>query len=862
MGEVYRARDLRLDRTVAIKVLPTGLAANGDLRRRLEREARAVSSLSHPHICALYDVGQENGLDFLVLEYLEGETLAARLAKGPQEVREVMRYSVQIADALDHAHRKGVFHRDLKPANIMVTKSGIKLLDFGLAKLAERPAFGDETVAITAALTEKGTVVGTVQYMSPEQLEGQESDARTDIFAFGAVVYEMITGKRAFDGKTRISVMSAVMGCDPPPVSSLQPTAPSSLDHVIQHCLAKDPDQRWQTARDLMLELQWIADAGSDVGVPASVAAGIRRRELRWKAAAVTLALTSVLTLAFTGAGWFRSRSVEPGVARFLIALPEGVSIAQGPNAPQLAISPDGRQLVVAAHEVGGASLLWVRPLGSFSPKRLEKTEGATLPFWSPDGRSIGFFADNKLKKIPASGGSPQTICDVGQGEGAAWGPDGQIVFSREQGNALERVTAGGGTPSAATILDRNRGEVSHSWPQFLPDGKHFLYFAMSQDPAKTGIYVQEAGSTARTLLLTNATRAAYAANYLLFSRDGALMAQRLDLKRFALQGDPIPVAEGVNTNEANGRAAFTVSESGVLAYRGGLFSGLRQLAWYDRQGRRLSTVGEPAVYRGVALSPDEKSVAFSRSDSTGSFNIWAIELASETPKRLTFDSPGTATSPIWSRDSQRIIFGRRGGLSEVVVASAVTSLLYDGEILPRPDTLSPDGFSLIYRDFSTRFATLLPLVGERKPRHVLDTPFPKGGLRFSPDSRWIAYTTSASGRPEVQVASLPTFGDIRPVSHNGGVAPRWSRDGKELFFIMTPNTLMSAEVRPGPKIEIGIPKPVFRYSASALLGTDPIGPQQYDVTGDSGKFLLNEALQGSMDPISVVLNWQTGLKK
>jgi Tol biopolymer transport system component len=862
MGEVYRARDLRLDRTVAIKVLSAGLAANEDLRRRLEREARAVSSLSHPHICTLYDVGRENGLDFLVLEYLEGETLAARLAKGPPEAREVMRCSVQIADALNHAHRKGVFHRDLKPANIMMTKTGIKLLDFGLAKLAERPVFGDETVAITAALTEKGAVVGTVQYMSPEQLEGKESDARADIFAFGAVVYEMITGKRAFDGKTRISVMSAVMGCDPPPVSSLQPTVPSSLDHVIQRCLAKDPDQRWQTARDLMLELQWIADAGSDVGVPASLVADRRRRALRWKAAAVTLALAGTLTLALLArGGWFRARFFGPGIARFLIALPEGLGIAPGPYAPQLAISPDGRQLVVAAQEVGGAPLLWVRPLGSFSSKRLEKTEGAAFPFWSPDGQSIGFFADNKLKKILASGGSPQTICDAGRGDGAAWGPDGQIVFSPEQGNALQRVAAGGGAPNAATMLDKNRGEVSHSWPQFLPDGKHFLYFALNRDPAKTGIYVQEAGSTARTLLLKNSTRAAYAANYLLFAREGALFAQWLDLKRLAVQGEPIPVAEGVNTNEGNGRAAFTVSESGVLAYRGSLFSGLRQMAWYDRKGRRLSTVGEPAVYRGMALSPDEKNVAVSRSDAMGSFNIWAIELASGIPKRLTFDSPGTDTSPIWSPDSQRIIYGRRAGLSEVVVASSNASSLYDGEIQPYPSTWSPDGLFLIYTNLSTRFVSLLPLLGERKPHHVLDTPFNKGDFRFSPDGLWIAYTSGQSGRPEVQVASFPSFGDIRPVSQNGGVAPRWSRDGKELFFIMAPNTLMSADVRAGPKIEIGIPKQVFRYSASALLGV-PMGPPLYDVTGDGGKFLLNEALQGGMDPISVVLNWQTGLKR
>jgi Tol biopolymer transport system component len=863
MGEVYRARDTRLDRTVAIKVLAGHLAADQELHKRLEREARAVSSLSHPHICTLHDIGRENGAIFLVMEYLEGETLAGRLARGALQTQEVLRYGVQIADALDHAHRKGVLHRDLKPANIMMTKAGAKLLDFGLAKLEERPVAGDETVALTAALTEKGTILGTFQYMSPEQLEAQESDARTDIFAYGAVLYEMITGRRAFEGKTRLSVISAVMSHDPPPVSTLQPMVPPALDRVVQRCLAKDPDQRWQTARDLMLELQWIAAAGSQVGVPAPVAARRKSRELRWKVAAAALALISVAALAMLAAagGWFRARSPGSGAARFLVTLPEGVTIAPGPYAPQLAISPDGRQLVVAAQEAGGARFLWVRPLDSFSTQRLEKTEGAAFPFWSPDGQFIGFFADDKLKKIPLSGGSPQTICDAGRGDGAAWSPDGQIVFSPETGNALQRVPASGGTPTSATTLDKSRGEVQHSWPQFLPDGRHFIYFAMNREPAKTGIYVQELGSAARTLLLTNATRAAYAANYLLFSRDGALLAQRLDLKRLAVQGEPIPIAEGVNTNEANGRAAFAVSESGVLAYRGGVLSVVRQLAWYDRQGKRLATLGEPRVYRGVAISPDEKSVAVSRGDNRGSFNIWVIELASSIPKRLTFDSPGTDVGPIWSPDSQRIIFGRRGGLSEVVVASGITTILYDGETQPFPNAWSPDGRYVIYRDPNTRFVSLLPLLGERKPQHVLDRPFAQSEFCFSPDGRWIAYMSSESGRPEVQVASFPSFGDKRPVSQNGGMAPKWRKDGKELFFFAPPGTLMTAEVRAGSKFETEIPRPLLRISASALLNI-PLGTALYDVTGDGSKFLLNEALQGSTDPISVVLNWTAELRR
>lgn len=852
MGEVYRARDTRLNRMVAIKVLPANLAGNTVLRQRLEREARAVSSLSHPHICTLYDIGRENGVDFLVMEYLEGETLATLLAKGRMAPSDVLRYAIQIAEALDHAHRKGVLHRDLKPANIMLTKSGAKLLDFGLAKLEELPRAADDTVALTAALTEKGTILGTFQYMSPEQLEGHESDARSDIFAFGAVLYEMATGRRAFEGKTRVSVISAVLERDPPPVSAVQPMAPPGLDHVVQRCLAKDPEQRWQTARDLVLELRWIADPGAPVPAPAR---GRSRRQW-WIAAAITLAalsLSAVATIAAVG-GWFRSPPPDMGAVRLVLQLPEGTRLAPGPYAPQIAVSPDGRELAFSDLEQGKGRFLWIRPLGSLSAQQLDKTENAELPFWSPDGQFIGFFADNQLKKIPFSGGSAQTICAASGGDGAAWNHDGIIVFAPNyQRGPLLRVPASGGPATPATTLDQTRGEFSHSWPQFLPDGKHFLYFASSHNRENSGIYIQQLGSQERTLVLNTQLRAAYTAlGLLLFVREGALFAQKLDLKRFQLQGEPAAIAEDVIANETNGRAVFAVSDNGVLVYKGGGVA-INQLRWYDRAGKPLGNVGEPARIEQMALSPDEQRVAVSRSDGKSS-NIWVMELASGIFTRLTFDSPVLDSMPVWSPDSQRILFNRSSkGIWQIVVASGATSVLYDDNTAMYPASWSRDGRFLLFTEPSGARVSLLPLSGERKPQIVLDTPFQKRRPHFSPDGRWIAYASHESGRSEIYVRSFPSFGEKRRVSQSGGFLPIWRKDGKELFFIGTDNKLMAVDIQAGSKIEPGIPKSLFPARTMAI-------GDQYSVTADGKRFLVNERLN-TTEHISVVLNWTAGLR-
>jgi len=861
MGEVYRGKDTRLDRVVAIKVLPPHVAANPEARQRFEREARAVSSLNHPHICQLYDIGQQDGVDYLVMEYLDGETLSARLTRGALPMAQVLEFGIQVADALAQAHKQGVFHRDLKPGNIMLIASGAKLLDFGLAKLVEpAPAGGAHAAALptrSVGLTVAGTILGTVQYMAPEQVEGKETDGRADIFSFGAILHEMVTGQRAFRGETPANVMAAILREEPPALATLQPMTPPALEHLVRSCLAKDPNARRQNAHDLMLELKWIAESGSQVGIPAPVVEQRRNRERRWMAATALLAIASIAAIAALAwmAGWFRSPPVEVGAVRFLLAPPGGF---QTPSLPQAAVSPDGRKLAIAAMDPSGRNSLWVRPLDSVSAQRLDKTEGAVVPFWSPDSQFIAFFADGKLKKVPVSGGAPQTLCDAKSFDGGAWSREGTIVFAGADG-ALYRVAAAGGVATPATALDKAQGEAFHRWPQFLPDGRRFLYFAGHTTPEKTGIYVQSVGSQERKLLLNSTTRAAYVQpGRLLFVRDGTLLVQELD-GNLQLKGEPVRVAEEVNTG-SGGRAAFSVSENGVLAYRSGQVLVNSQLVWCDREGKRLGVAGEPAPYRQITLSPDEKRVLFERIEARGNVDLWLLELASGISSRLTFD-PAADIDAVWSPDSRRIVFlSSRAGkqaLFELVLGAGDAKPIYEVDNAKYPEEWSPDGRFVLYIDLGGRAVSRLPLVGERKAEVVLETPFDKDEFHLSPDGRWIAYNSLESGRWEVYVASFPGFTEKRQVSSGGGCQARWRKDGKELFYLTLDGKLMVAQVKTGAALETSVPRPLFQTGINLTPLWD-----QYAVTGDGRKFLVNEPVKAAVEQISVVIDWPAGLPR
>ena len=897
MGEVYRARDTRLDRTVAIKVLPAQAADNLEARQRFEREARAVSALNHPHICTLYDVGRQDGIDFLVMEYLEGESLSQRLAAGLLPPAEALRYAVHIAEALAEAHRHGVLHRDLKPGNIMLTKAGAKLLDFGLAKLREEPAAGLGSSLMptrTKDLTQKGAVLGTIRYMAPEQLEGQEADARSDIFSFGAVLYEMLAGRQAFVGESLASVISAIMTSQPPPVSTLVAGAPA-LDHILQKCLAKDPEERWQTAHDLAGELKWIVEDRSPPAAASAVAAAptagpVQAARSPWRGMAVAGVAALLVAAGVLIGGWLRPKPVEPGAVRFQLAFPEdtapgdGRGLAQGPGqgAPQLALSPDGRKLAFVAVDRGARPSLWIRSLDSFSAQRLSGTEGAAFPFWSPDGQFVGFFADGKLKRIAFAGGSPLSICDAKAGQGGAWNRDGVIVFAPDlPPSPLYRVPAAGGVATPLTTLDTAGGEFLQCWPQFLPDGRHFLYLGSYRDPGKSGIFAQALGSGERKLLLNSGVRAAYAPpGYLLFVREGTLLAQPLDEKALRVRGEPVSVAQDVAFLERLGRAAFHVSETGVLVYRTGRGGGgaNNQLAWYDRQGKRLQTAGEPGLYTQIALSPDEKRVAvqLSNSDRAGS-DLWLLELASGVFSRLTFE-PGYEMEPTWSPDSQRLVYTTSapsaGGpaisatlprsdkqeLREIVVASGASTVLYADDMNKFPDDWSRDGRFLVYHS-GGQIVSLLPLTGERKPQILLNTPYRKDELHFSPDGRWLAYHSFESGRFEIYVASVPSLTQKRQVSSGGGYQPLWRADGKELFFLSLDQKMMVADVKTaGAVIETGIPKALFQTDAG-----DNTAFNQYAVSGNGQRFLINGPVARVAEPVShinVVLNFAAQLHR
>jgi eukaryotic-like serine/threonine-protein kinase len=864
MGEVYKARDTRLDRDVAVKVLSAHLSTNEELRQRFEREAKTISKFSHPHICALYDVGREGDTDYLVMEYLEGESLADRLGKGPLPTEQILRYGIEIADALDKAHRQGIVHRDLKPGNVMLTKSGVKLLDFGLAKplatAGARPVSGASVMAteaqVSQPLTERGTVLGTFQYMAPEQLEGGEADSRSDIFAFGAVLYEMATGRKAFTGKSQASLIGSILRDEPPAISEVAPMVPPALNRVVRTCLAKDPEDRFQTAHDAKLQLQWIAEGGSQAGLPAPVVARRKNREkLAWIVAAAGILVAALATF-----GWMRRAPKPPRVVRFEIATPPEIVTLDAPR-----ISPDGRYLAFDATDTTGKTQVWLRGLDALAAHPLAGSEGAGRAFWSPDSKFLAFFAEGKLKKIDIVGGPPQKICDAASGSDGTWSPEGVILFDGRGSDPIQRVSAAGGAPVPEVKPDPAQKIAQAGWPEFLPDGRHYLFMAISPKAEDSVYRIGSLDSKESRVLASAQTQITYAPpGYLLFVRDRTLMAQPFDAKSRKTTGEPVPLAEKIGT-DAVGLARFSVSREGTLAYRTGE-AGSR-LVWVDRNGKELETVGDPGEVRNPALSPSGDRVAFSLDDPRGgTTDIWVRDLGRGTNTRLTFGE-GDKLAPVWSPDGKRIAYRlSRSGPSDLIEKAAdgtgAERVLLKGATVTIPSDWSRDGRYIAYMETgkdSSFDMWVLPTSGEGKPILLLQTPFNEGNSVFSPDGRFIAYVSNESGRNEIYVRSFPGPGGKWQVSTAGGAEPHWSTDGKEITFRSPDQKVMAADVRTsGDAFEASVPKALFlgRFQAAQTRN-------RYTPASDDQKFLLVAPLgRDAMAPTTVVLNWWAGLEK
>ena len=847
MGEVYKARDTRLDRTVAIKVLPAHLAANAELRQRFEREARVISSLNHPHICQLHDIGKQDGIDYLVMEFLEGETLSARLVHGPMPLDQLLTCAVQMAGALAEAHGHGVSHRDLKPGNVMLTRAGAKLLDFGLAKIAPASRTAATVdISPTQSLTAAGSILGTFQYMSPELLQGKDADPRSDIFAFGAVVYEMATGRKAFEAQTPAALAGAIIHTEPAAI----PSHPL-LDRVVRKCLAKDPEARWQSAAELRSQLQWIAE-GTAPAVPVA-APRVRTPKVAWTAAAVFFVLAATI-----GVIHFRESPPEQQKLKVSILPPEKASFGSS-----LAISPDGRRLAFPATGPDGRTQLWVRPLDSLVAQPLSGTEGASLPFWSPDSQSLGFFSGGKLKRIDLAGGPPQTLADASQPRGASWSRAGIIGFAPTATSVLFQAPATGGEVKPLTSLDSASQENNQRWPHFLPDGRHFLYLIRSRVRQNAGIFAGSLDSKTAKRILNADSSIAYADGRLLFVREGSLMAQPFDAQRLETTGPAVPVAEQVPYSVTSG-APFSVSANGILGYRSG-GGGESMLRWFDRGGKPLGQAAPPAIYIDFDLSPDEKQVVVGRGSNQGDLpDIWLLDLTRNTPTRFTFD-PALDWYPVWSRDGSRIAFSSQRGGSMDLYAKVASGAGADELLLKSPEPKiaadwSPDGRLLLYQALMPKTGMdfyLLPLAGERKPMPYLETPFNERQGRFSPDGRWVAYTSDESGPWQVYVQPFPASGAKWQISATGGADPRWRGDGKELFYLAPDRKLMAVDVKaggaPSGTFQAGVPQPLFdtRFPGAPELG------RNYAPAANGQRFLLSIlAEESAPPPITVVVNW------
>jgi serine/threonine protein kinase len=897
MGEVYKAKDTRLDRTVAIKLLPAGISADPDRRARFEREARAIAGVVHPHICTLHDFSEHAGSMFLVMEHLDGETLAERLKKGPLPIDQVLTIATDIADALAVAHRHGIIHRDLKPANLMLTKAGTKLLDFGLAKLTDYGKQAGVAHMVSAptrsvSLTAEGEIVGTLQYMAPEQLEGWETDARADIFAFGAVVYEMATGRKAFEGKSKASLIAAILEHDPPPISTIQPLTSPLLDHLVKTCIAKDRDERWQSAGDMARNLRWIT-ANPSVGDSHGISIhDVRRSRLM---CLLSVALVGLVAGALaTRLTWRASESPKwsGGGTRTLVSLSpaeqfsgsDRISGEGRPNRTAVAVAPDGRSIVFSGWS-GNQLQLYLRPLDDLEAKPLAGTEGGIGPFFSPDGQWIGYWTRRELRKIPLSGGPSVIVCQLESSpHGASWGTDDQIVLGQE-GAGLWQVPAKGGMPRPLTTLDKSQGEVSHRLPHVLPDGNAVLFTATRNRFPKwseTRVFLYSRRTGTSTLLIDGGADARYVASgHLVYAREGVLLAVPFNIAEGRVTGSSVGLIPSLmqsayhpGSGGDSGAAQFSVSLAGTLAYVPGsvMADTERSLAWIDRAGRVEELPIPAGPFNQPRLSPDGRRVAVGTVQKNQ--DVWVLDLTRKTSTRLTKEARNG--TPVWTPDGDIVYRSSTTGPDNLYwrssdrIGSPERLTITDRNEIPA--SVSPNGETLAYYVLGGRRIDVwtLPLRGKQQPTPLIQTAFMTTGLEFSPDGRWLSYASNESGRFEVYVQPYGTSGSRHQVSANGGLSPVWRHDGRELFFLqlaaqVTPEmqtgevSVMAVPTATFPELHVGVAKQLF---AGEFVFNYPA--RSYDVTADGQHFVMLRQKARPPVPVRhivVIQNWLEELR-